>query len=170
MQEEILLDENGYNEFMKEYEYSFKVKSIKPYIDYCISNNYKEVNVVKQNRIIFENKNIKNIIARITINDKNEISLDFKKVCNNKEDLNISKESIPIKFTKNNIENIKSILDVLEFYETANNIRIRYIYELNGVKFEIDDYINPKMQVVAIEGEKEIVDKVYNDIKRSNLW
>ena len=170
MQEEILLDENGYNEFMKEYEYSFKVKSIKPYIDYWISNNYKEVNVVKQNRIIFENKNSKNIIARITINDKNEISLDFKNVCNNKEDLNISKESLPIILTEDNIENIKSILDVLEFYETANNIRIRYIYELNGVMFEIDDYINPKMQVVAIEGEKEIVDKVYNDIKGSNLW
>ena len=138
---------------MKEYEYSFKVKSIKPYIDYCISNNYKEISITKENRIVFENKNNENIIARITTNDKNEISLDFKNVCKNREDLNISKESLPIKFTEDNIENIKSILDVLEFYETANNIRIRYIYKLNGVKFEIDDYINPKMQVVAIEGE-----------------
>ena len=28
---------------MEEYEYSFKVKSIKPYIRYCIDNNYKKL-------------------------------------------------------------------------------------------------------------------------------
>ena len=29
---------------------------------------------------------------------------------------------------------------------------------------EIDDYIRPQMKVVAIEGEKEEVDQVYNEL------
>ncbi len=36
---------------------------------------------------------------------------------------------------------------------------------LGCVKFEIDDYITPCMKVVAIEGEKESVDKVYEELK-----
>ena len=40
----------------------------------------------------------------------------------------------------------------------------RYVYEKGGVKFEIDDYIRPQMKVVAIEGNKDEVDKVYNEL------
>ena len=49
---------------MEEYEYSFKVDSIKPYIDYCEKNSYKKsINV--QNRIVYENIHNRNIIAVI---------------------------------------------------------------------------------------------------------
>lgn len=153
---------------MKEYEYSFKVESIQPYIKYCEDNNYEKKSVIRQNRIVFENKNNNHIIARITteIQDDSEISLlDFKNVKNSNENLKISNESIPLKITKENKDAILSTLNVLEFYEVANNNRIRYIYEKNGVKFEIDDYISPKMRVVAIEGIEEKVQNVYNDIK-----
>jgi hypothetical protein len=67
--------------------------------------------------------------------------------------------------TDENKEIVKSILEVLDFYEAADNIRTRYEYVLGGVKFEIDDYIRPQAQVVAIEGEKELVDKVYEQVK-----
>lgn len=34
-----------------------------------------------------------------------------------------------------------------------------------GVIFEIDNYIEPKMQLVRIEGKRSEVDKVYNNLK-----
>ena len=58
-----------------------------------------------------------------------------------------------------------SILETLNFVEAANNLRKRYIYQKGGVKFEIDEYIRPQMNVVAIEGEKEEVEIVYSEIK-----
>ena len=152
---------------MEEYEYSFKVESIKPYIDYCKKNNYKEISVNKQNRVVYENKNSESIIARLTtkiINDKKEVIFDCKNVGRNDNDLKVSKESLPMKVTKNNQKQIESVLEVLDFYEAANNIRTRYIYEKDNVKFEIDDYESPKMQVVAIEGIKDEVDNVYKDL------
>ena len=57
------------------------------------------------------------------------------------------------------------MLEVLGFYENANNTRIRYVYKKDNVIFELDDYIIPEMKVVAIEGSKEEVDKVYSEIK-----
>ena len=35
-----------------------------------------------------------------------------------------------------------------------------------GVIFEIDNYIEPKMQLVGIEGKRSEVDKVYNNLKK----
>ena len=148
---------------MKEYEYSFKVKDIKPYIEYCKNNNYINKSITKENRIVYENNNLKHIIARITTNDYETI-LDFKNVNKEQNDLKISTESLPLKID-NNINEIKSILQVLDFYETANNIRTRYIYEKDGVIFEIDEYINTKMNVIAIEGNKTKVDNIYNELK-----
>lgn len=151
-----------------EYEYSFKVSSIKPYIEYCEQNNYEKKSITFQNRIVYENKHSENIIARITTKEKDgkkATLFDCKNVGKSDENLKISSESIPMKVTKNNIKNIKSILEVLDFYEAANNTRTRYIYEKKGVKFEIDDYIIPKMQVVALEGIKNEVDIVYKELK-----
>ena len=45
---------------MKEYEYSFKVKSIEPYINYCKNNNYNLIDIIKENRRVYENKLITN--------------------------------------------------------------------------------------------------------------
>jgi len=152
---------------MQEYEYSFKVKTIIPFIDYCKNNDYDELKIENQNRIVYENNNSDDIIARITtkiINGKTNIIFDCKNIGKRDNDLKISKESLPIKITKNNKKQIESLLDVLDFYEAANNCRTRYVYEKNDIKFEIDDYENPKMKVVAIEGKKETVDKIYSEL------
>ena len=55
---------------MKEYEYSFKVKSIEPYIEYCKEHNYEEISITTQNRKVYENKNSDHIIARLTTEEK----------------------------------------------------------------------------------------------------
>ncbi len=41
---------------MQEYEHSFKVKNIEPFIDYCKKNGYTEISISIQNRKVFENK------------------------------------------------------------------------------------------------------------------
>ena len=154
---------------MKEYEYSFKVKDIKPFIEFCENNNYKKLSITTQNRVVYENKNNEHIIARITtkiIDGKKLTMLDFKNVGEKHRDLKISNESLPIEVNENNSKTLYSVLEVLDFYVAASNDRTRYEYEKNGVLFEIDDYTNPKAQVVAIEGNKEAVDSVYEIIKK----
>jgi hypothetical protein len=151
-----------------EYEYSFKVESVKPYIEYCENNGYTLTLQAYQNRIVYENKNNKNYIARITktkIGDKEEEVWDCKTVGEKNKDLKVSKESEPVVITDENRDYIHKILNDLDFCLVANNTRNRYVYEKGLVKFEIDDYIEPKAQVVAIEGEKAEVDKVYQEIK-----
>ena len=44
-------------------------------------------------------------------------------------------------------------------------VRKRYVYINNNVIFEIDKYIEPVMNVVAIEGNKDEVDNIYNKLK-----
>lgn len=157
---------------MKEYEYSFQVESIVPFINYCESNEYKMISEVIQNRIVYENKHSDKIIARLTTriaDKKKETILDFKNVDSKHMELKISNESQPVKITRRNKKVFESILDVLDFNVVANNFRTRYIYKKNNVKFEIDDYTEPKMQVVAIEGKQEEVDVVYTEIKKMRL-
>lgn len=151
-----------------EYEYSFKAKSITPYIDYCKKNGYTKISITSQNRIVYENKHIKGIIARITTDIKDGIEntvFDCKNVNNKNENLKISTESMPLVITEENKDIILSILNTLDFFEAANNLRTRYVYEKNNVIFEIDDYTRPEMKVIAIEGKKEEVDKVCEEIK-----
>lgn len=157
---------------MKEYEYSFKVESIKPYLEYCIENNYKKESEVKQNRIVYENKHTNDIIARITkkiVDNKETSTFDIKNVGVRDKNLKDSTESIPLLLTDENKNIIESIIKTLDFYEAANNYRTRYVYKKNGVKFEIDNYIQPKMQVVGIEGNKNEVDKIYNELVEKKI-
>lgn len=149
---------------MEEYEYNFKVKSLEPVFMYLKENNYKEIFNKKQNRIVYENIKNRNIISRITSNDEDYL-FDFKNNSYETETLKISKESLPLKIKKEDIENVKSILDVLGFEQTSNIVRTRFVFVKDEVKFEIDDYIKPKMLVVAIEGKRDKVDKVYNEVK-----
>ena len=79
--------------------------------------------------------------------------------------MKILKESLPLKIKKEDIENVKSILDVLGFEQTSNIVRTRFVFVKDEVKFEIDDYIKPKMLVVSVEGKRDKVDKVYNEVK-----
>lgn len=62
-------------------------------------------------------------------------------------------------------KNIYSMLDVLDFYEAVKTIELDMFIRKMGVIFEIDNYIEPKMQLVGIEGKRSEVDKVYNNLK-----
>ena len=150
---------------MKEYEYSFKVENIDKYIDYCNDNDYKLIDKTIQTRTLYRNSN--KTMARITINeydDNTKMFLDFKEDNLNDDILKIRKETKPLEF--NDIETIKSILEFLEYKEDITLIRTRTIYEKGNVKFEIDKYESPEVyNVVAIEGEKEDVDKVYKELE-----
>lgn len=155
---------------MKESEYNFKVADIKPYIKYCEENGYKKLSITKQNRKVFENKNAKHIIARITttIQEGNEtIVLDFKNVGNKTDNFKISEESLPLTIKKDDVEIILSMLKVIDFYLSADNYRTRYEYVKEDIKFEIDDYTIPEMKIVAIEGEENKIQKILNDIQRT---
>ena len=95
---------------MKEYEYSFKVKDLNPYIKYLKNNEYIFVSKNLQIRELYKNKS--NIMARITIDIENEIkniSLDFKDDKDLEDVLKVSKESIPLIVKEYNIESVKSI-------------------------------------------------------------
>ena len=151
-----------------EYEHSFNVKNIEPYIDFCKNNGFVEISVVSQNRIVFENKHNNKIIARLTtefFDNNNTCHIDFKNVSSKQGDLNISTESMPLKVKAKNKDVVLSILSTLDFVEVANNLRTRYVYTKENVTFEIDDYTRPQMKVVAIEGKKEEVEFVYNQVK-----
>lgn len=150
----------------KEYEYSFKVKDIVPFVDYCVSNNYELKKEYEQTRTLYKNGG--KVMARITKNVYND---DEVEILNFKDDnlsdnvLKVSRESKDLLVNDENREFVKSLLEILELNETKKLARKRYVYIYNNVVFEIDKYITPVMNVVAIEGEKEEVDKVYNDLK-----
>lgn len=144
-----------------EYEYSFKVEELKPYIDYCSSNSYELENKVNEERTIYRNSN--NTIARIT-KQGSKMFLDFKEDKLSDKDLIERKESESLEFT--DINAVISILDFLGYKEDNTLKRKRLIYVKNNVKFEIDPYKEPEeCFVVSIEGDKTEVDEVYKKIK-----
>lgn len=151
---------------MTEYEYSSEVEDIEPFIQYCKENGYELLGKTLQTRILYKNND--GILARITINeigDKVYTHFDFKHEMNSKGILKESEESPIIELTDNNKAFILYILKTFGFNKIKELKRIRYEYVNADVKFEIDDYEQPKMQVVAIEGNKEQVDMTYEKIK-----
>ena len=149
-----------------EYEYSFKVDNLDKYINYCKNNNYELVEETSQIRILYKNNN--GTIARITTKEKNNIKntyLDFKDDNDSDDILKVSRETIPLEVTDDNKKAVLSILEMLEYKKNKTLIRNRVVYKKDGVTFEIDNYIEPKMKVIAIEGIKEEVDIVYNELK-----
>lgn len=150
----------------KEYEYSFKVKDITPFIDYCANNKYELEKEYEQTRTLYKNGG--KVMARITKNiyKDNEVEiLNFKDDNLSDSVLKVSRESKDLVMNDENRDFVKSLLEILELTETKKLVRKRYVYTYNHVIFEIDNYTTPAMNVVAIEGEKEKVDKVYNDLK-----
>lgn len=153
----------------KEYEYSFYVEEIEPFIKYCEKNNYRKINECNQIRELYKNGN--KILARVTKNyiDGNEkIFFDLKDENETEDTLKICRESGEIVVT-NSMEFVNSLLEMMEFKFHKKLERKRYVYEKGNVKFEIDDYKVPKAKVVAIEGDKLEVDKVYSEIKNRNF-
>ena len=150
----------------KEYEYSFKVKDIKEFVKYCDLNKYEKKEEYLQTRILYKNGGP--IMARVTeniYNDRSEKVLNFKDDNLNDKDLKISRESKDLIINDENQEFVESLIEMLNLTKKKILKRKRYIYEKNNVKFEIDEYIEPVMNVVAIEGLKEEVDAVYKELE-----
>lgn len=150
----------------KEYEYSFKVKEIREFIQYCISNEYEKKKEYLQTRILYKNGGP--VMARVTENiydEKSEKVLSFKDDNLNDNTLKISRESKDLIVNEGNQEFVDSLIEILDLNNKKVLKRKRYVFEKNNVKFEIDEYIEPVMNVVAIEGLQEEVDVVYNQLE-----
>lgn len=150
----------------KEYEYSFKVKDINPFIDYCVNNKYELKKEYEQTRTLYKNGG--KVMARITKNiykDSEVEILNFKDDNLSDSVLKVSRESKDLVMNDENRDFVKSLLEILELNETKKLVRKRYVYIYDNVTFEIDNYTIPTMNVVAIEGKKDEVDKVYNELK-----
>ena len=104
-------------------------------------------------------------MARITIENDKDSYLDFKDDILNEEVL-IERRETP----KLYIDNVDTVLKMLDFlnYKKDNTLdRKRIVYKKGAVTFEFDMYKEPrKTYVVAIEGEKEETDKVYNEVTK----
>lgn len=151
----------------KEYEYSFKVTSIDNYLEYCKNNDYKLEEEYNQTRTLYKNNS--KIMARITKNEyeKNSIEiLNFKDNNENNETLKVCRESKDLIITNDNKEFVESLINILDLKEDKVLKRKRYVYTKNNVKFEIDKYTSPKMNVIGIEGLKKEVDKVYKELDK----
>lgn len=150
---------------MTEYEYSFEVKSLDKYIAYLEDNGYTKLSESEQVRTVYHHNN--GTIARVTIDDcggKIVKTLDFKQGGESGL-LNVREESKAIEFIDD--EAALSILDFLGYKEKIVLHRKRYVYTRDGVKCELDKYTSPFIScVVAVEGKKALVDKVYSEIKK----
>lgn len=149
---------------MIEYEYNFKVDDIGCVTKFCEENGFVLVSKTSENRVVFENKQNRKIISRLTttFGKSEKVTVwDFKNVGKNDNLLKVSKESEAMVLDESGIKIARSMLEAMDFEQSADNLRTRYVFEKGDVKFEIDDYTRPQMKVVAIEGEKSQVDKVY---------
>lgn len=151
---------------MKEYEYSFRVNDITPYIDYCKINNYDLEKSNYQIRELFKHEN--KILARITTeveNKRRTCVLDFKDDNDTNKLVKEARETVPLKVSRDNRKAVDSMLEILGYHKDKTLKRKRVVYKKGEVKFEVDEYLEPEIcYVVAIEGEKEAVDKVYEEI------
>lgn len=148
-----------------EYEYSFKVKDIKEFVQYCTINKYEKKEEYLQTRVLYKNGGP--IMARVTeniYNDRSEKVLNFKDDNLNDTTLKISRETKDLMVTDENQEFVNSLIEILGLTNKKVLKRKRYVFKKNNVKFEIDEYIEPVMNVVAIEGLQEEVDVVYKEL------
>ena len=85
----------------------------------------------------------------------------------NDSTLKISRESKDLVVNTDNQEFVDSLIEILDLTNKKVLKRKRFVFEKNNVKFEIDEYIEPIMNVVAIEGLKDEVDIVYRELKQA---
>ncbi len=158
---------NLIGDFMsEEYEYSFKVNDITPFIDYCVNNGYKLIDQYDQVRTLYKNGG--KVMARMTKNifpDKEIEILDFKDDNLSDKSLKIRRESKQLIIDDENRDFVYSLFEILDLKEAKKLIRKRYIYGLYGVTFELDMYKEPPMNVLAFEGDKDATDKTYFELK-----
>lgn len=121
-----------------------------------------------QTRVLYKNPD--RILARITTQENKDnvvTSINFKDENESDDILKTSRETSSLNITEENKEFIMSMLDMLEFNKFKTLERKRHVYKKNNAKFEIDEYSAPEeMYVVAIEGEKEEVDSIYEEVNK----
>lgn len=113
----------------EEYEYSFKVKKVNDFIDYCTNNKFKKMEDYKQIRTLYKNDG--KVMARIAKNvyeDKTIEILNFKDDDLNNKILTISRETADLIITKENKKFVKSLIEILDL----NNIK-----KLKDIEFHI---------------------------------
>lgn len=155
---------------MKEYEYSYNVKSLNKILSFCENNNFKFLEKSEQERTIYRNDN--KTMARITKNVINGVlryELDFKEDNYTQDLIKNLRESESLEFS--NVSAVYSILEFLGYKKDNTLIRTRYIYETDGVKFELDEYVKPKETcVISFEGEKCKVDEMFKILKEKGIY
>ncbi|MBQ7977491.1 MAG: hypothetical protein IJ301_02720 [Clostridia bacterium] len=151
----------------KEYECSFEVNNFAPILEFCNKNGFNLIEQNKQIRTIYKDKD-KRFMFRTTINESdNKITKKF----DFKEDKLVPgqifgerQETLEIKYE--NEDEAQSIVEFFNMTKETVLIRIRQVFLKNDVKFELDEYIEPRIAcVVGIEGKKEEVDNMYNILK-----
>jgi len=92
---------------------------------------------------------------------------DFSKHTQNSEANKISLiwNSIPSQLAKENKKFVDSLIQILDLTNIKIFKRKRIVFKKKNVVFEIDKYISPRMNVVAIEGKKEEIDQVYSSLE-----
>lgn len=145
-----------------EYEYSYKVTSIKEFIQYCESNNFIKISETTQKRTLYKNDTY--IMEEDNLKHTRTEYLDFKENNETNQELKIRKETDILNLNNENKAFAKTLIEFLNLKVDKELIRTRYTYQKENVKFEIDDYINPKMKVLAIEGNSEEVNKVNQEL------
>lgn len=151
---------------MEEYEHSFKVTSITPFIEFCNEHSYKQISVSTQNRKVYESAYNPHLISRLTINkmeDKTTTYFDFKLSGKEIDGKKLSQESETLLVTDEMQSFVASTLEILSFKLVADNFRTRYVFANDDIIFEIDDYTTPNMKVLAVEGNKDKVEYLCNN-------
>ena len=148
-----------------EQEYSFKVSDLRPFFTYLDNNNYELIETTEQVRTLYKKND--NTMLRLTVkksNDKVVKELDFKQDNLSNDAYIERKESLPIVYEDD--EAVQSIINFLDYKKAIELVRKRYVYKKNDIKFEIDEYISPEQAlVVAVEGQKDIIEEIYNELK-----
>ena len=124
-----------------EYEYSYKVTSIKEFIQYCESNNFIKISETTQKRTLYKNDTY--IMARITIEEdnlKHTITeyLDFKENNETNQELKIRKETDILNLNNENKAFAKTLIEFLNLKVDKELIRTRYTYQKGNVKFDLN--------------------------------
>ncbi len=149
-----------------ENEYSFSVKSLDKYFDYCKDNGYKLKSENSQIRTLYRKKD--KTMARITIQKENDFVkkyLDFKEDILNGKEFTSRKESASIEFVDDSA--VESILDFLNYKKDNTLSRKRWVYQKDNIIFEFDEYDSPKRAfVVSIEGDMDKIKDVYLEVKK----
>ena len=148
-----------------EKEYSFKVTSIAPFINYCVSNKYDFIEKTEQVRTLYKKSD--NTMLRLTvkkIGDKVYKEMDFKQDKLSNDSFIERKESKAIPYEDD--EAVNSIIEFLDYKKAIELVRNRYVYSKDDIKFEIDEYLSPEEAlVVAIEGDYDKITNIFEELK-----